>query len=236
MVRENRLLAMLPDDVYDTLLPNLAPVELELGQLIAEEGVPQRYAYFPIDAVAAVIIYADDGDSLEVGLIGSEGVVSTSTFLSDGMAPGEIVVQRAGDAMRVPVPALRAAFSTTPPLRTVLLRYTQSFLSQVAQSCACNSMHSIRQRSARWLLMMRDRAGADDFDLSQALLARMLGVGRPSVSLATAELRNAGLVQFTRGRVTIRDREGLKGAACGCYRVITEELERLLQPGSLALD
>jgi len=228
MVRENRLLAMLPTDVYEYLAPNLSSVQLQAGQVLAEDGVVLHYNYFPTQAVSSIIIYADDGDSLEVGLIGSEGVIGTATFLSDGVAVGEIVVQRAGEALRISASALREAFDTLPALRSVLLRYTQGFISQVAQSCACNSLHTIQQRCARWLLMMGDRAGAEDFDLSQALLARMLGVGRPTVSLATAQLRNAGLVQFSRGRVTIRDRAGLEASACACYGVISGEYQRLL--------
>ena len=145
------------------------------------------------------------------------------------MANGEIVVQRPGTALRMAAATLREAFDAQPALRSVLLRYTQGFITQVAQSCACNSMHSVQQRCARWLLMMGDRTGVEKFDLSQALLARMLGIGRPTVSLATAALRNAGLVQFNRGRVSIRDRTGLEASACACYRLITAEFDRYYQ-------
>jgi CRP-like cAMP-binding protein len=222
---------MLPADVYEYLAPSLTSVQLQAGQVLAEDGVAMQHTYFLTEAVCSIIIYADDGDSLEVGLIGPEGVIGTANFLSDGVAVGEIVVQRPGEALRIPAITLRESFNALPALRSVLLRYTQGFITQVAQSCACNSLHSIRQRCARWLLMMGDRAGAEDFDLSQALLARMLGVGRPTVSLATAELRNAGLVQFSRGRVTIRDHVGLQASACACYTVISGEFRRLLQNG-----
>ena len=224
----NRLLAVLPADVYERLSASLSLVHLTTGQVLAMEGVALSFAYFPIDCVSSIIIYGDDGDSLEVGLIGGEGMINTATFLSDGVAPGEIIVQRSGDALRMSAAALREAFETIPALRSVLLRYTQGFIAQVAQSCACNSMHSVQQRCARWLLMMGDRTGAQEFDLSQALLARMLGIGRPTVSLATAGLRKDGLVQFTRGKVTIRDRVGLESSACACYGVIRDEFNRLL--------
>jgi CRP-like cAMP-binding protein len=224
----NRLLAMLPAEVYERLSPSLSLVHLTTGQVLAMEGVALTFGYFPIDAVSSIMIYGDDGDSLEVGLIGSEGMINTATFLSDGVGPGEIVVQRSGDALRMSAVALREAFETIPALRSVLLRYTQGFIAQVAQSCACNSMHSVQQRCARWLLMMADRTGTQEFDLSQALLARMLGIGRPTVSLATAGLRKDGLVQFNRGRVTIRERAGLESFACTCYGVIRDEFNRLL--------
>jgi CRP-like cAMP-binding protein len=233
MVRENRLLAMLPAEVYEGLSPRLTRVRLNTGQVLAEDGVELRYSYFPIEAVSSIIIYAANGDSLEVGLIGPEGMINTATFLSDGVAVGEIVVQRPGEALRMTAAALRDCFETIPTVRSVLLRYTQGFITQVAQSCACNSMHSVQQRCARWLLMMGDRTGAEEFDLSQGLLARMLGIGRPTVSLATAALRNDGLVQFNRGRVTIRDRAGLESSACACYGVIRREFERLLSTANV---
>jgi CRP-like cAMP-binding protein len=228
MAGENRLLAMLPAGVLERLAPSLISVHLNGGQVLAVDGVRLGSSYFPIDAVSSIIIYGDNGDSLEVGLIGSEGMINTATFLSDGVSVGEIVVQRPGEALRMSTGALREAFDTIPELRSVLLRYTQGFITQVAQSCACNSMHSVQQRCARWLLMMGDRTGSQEFDLSQALLARMLGIGRPTVSLATAALRDDGLVQFTRGRVTIRDRSGLESSACACYGVIRDEFNRLL--------
>ncbi|MFN0071098.1 MAG: Crp/Fnr family transcriptional regulator [Chloroflexota bacterium] len=228
MDRENRLLAMLPADVIEHIRPHLDPVHLEIGQVVAEDGLRLRHAYFPVEAVCSVLIYAEDGDSLEVGLVGSEGMISTATFLSDGVGVGEVIVQRPGLALRMPAEMLRQAFESAPALRALLLRYTQGFMTQVAQSCACNGLHPIGQRCARWLLMMGDRADTEEFDLSQALLARMLGVGRPTVSLATAELRNAGLVRFSRGRVAILDRSGLESSACACYGIITAELERLL--------
>lgn len=228
MAGDNRLLAMLPEPVMSALRPSLARVQLEVGQVLAEDGVQQPFAYFPEDAVCSVMVYTEDGGSLEVGLIGPEGVVSTATFLSNGVSVGEVVVQQTGNAQRIPASVLRQAFEELPALRSILLRYTQAFMTQVAQSCACNSLHSIRQRSARWLLMMCDRVQAEEFDLSQGLMARMLGVGRPTVSLATGELRDASLIRFSRGRVAILDRLGLESSACGCYATIASEFERLL--------
>ena len=131
-------------------------------------------------------------------------------------------------ARRIPSAQLRSIFDDLSEVRSVLLRYTQGFLMQVTQSCACNGLHSIQQRCARWLLMMNDRVDSDEFDLSQALLARMLGVRRPTVSLATSDLRDSGLIRFNRGRLAILDRSGLEKSACTCYALITAEQERLL--------
>jgi CRP-like cAMP-binding protein len=173
-------------------------------------------------------MYDDDGNSLEVATIGSDGLVGLPAVLSDGIGFGETVVQIPGDALRIAADDFKAEFASSPELRSILMRYVQAFMSQMAQSCACNGLHTAVQRSARWILMTQDRLKAAELELSQASLARMLGVGRPTITIATGALRDSGLVRFARGHLTVMDRRGLEAASCSCYAALAAESERLL--------
>ncbi len=170
----------------------------------------------------------EDGSTVEVVTVGNEGIVGLPVFLGTGSMPMEVFIQIDGDAVTLPAHLFRDASSNGGALRPLLDRYTQALLSRIAQSGACNRLHPIDQRCARWLLMSHDRVPGDDFSLTQEFLSQMLGVRRASVTTAATILQRAGYIRYRRGRIRIADREGLESASCECYRVIRSEYERLI--------
>ena len=232
----NRVLAALPRAVRAAVTPHLVSVRLEYGEVVAEAGVPMRWAYFPDSAVFSIVAEMSDGSVAEAGTVGREGFVGLPLVLGVVAAPFKCFVQGAGEARRISASALRQLVQEHASLRSLLLKCAHSFLCQVAQTAACNALHPIGERCARWLLMTDDRARGEasldgapaSFDLTQEALAYMLGVRREGVSSAARGLRSAGLIQFSRGRVTVIDRRGLEKAACECYAVIRSEHQRVL--------
>jgi CRP-like cAMP-binding protein len=223
----NRVLHALPPDEYEWLASRLEPVELRLGAVLAEAEEPFRHVYFPETSVASVVNIMADGSIVEVGTIGREGMVGLSVFLDAGATPSRTVVQIAGAARRMDASTFAAELGERPTLQRMLHRYTHAYLTQVAQTAACNRMHNIGQRCARWLLMTHDRAGEDTFSLTQEFLSFMLGVRRAGVTEAAGALQAAGLIRYSRGRVSILDRPGLEDASCECYRIVRDHFERL---------
>ncbi|MBP2229384.1 CRP-like cAMP-binding protein [Azospirillum agricola] len=179
---------------------------------------------------ASLISVLPDGDAVEVGTIGNEGLVGTPILMEANRMPYQCEVQIPGDGWRMPAMAFQAAVHQSGTLRAKLLRFAQAHFNQVAQSAACNRLHTIEERCARWLLMSRDRAG-DDFPLTQEYLAVMLGVRRAGVTVTAKLLQNAGLIAYTRGNITILDPAGLEETACDCYRIVRDEFRRLLPEG-----
>ena len=224
-----RLLARLAPADYDALLPRLEPVAHERGTVLYEPDGPLPHVYFPHTNVASIIRIMTDGRRVEVGTTGHEGMVGLPVFLGAETTPFQCVVQIPGSSWRMRATTLRDLASRSPALRSILQRYTQYLYDQAALSVACNRLHSVDERCARWLLMTHDRVGlASQFALTQEFLAIMLGVRRASVSLAAEALQRDGRIRYHRGSITVVDREGLESASCECYGSDRSDYERLL--------
>jgi CRP-like cAMP-binding protein len=224
----NRLLAALPPDDFAALAPDLRPVELELRQTLYEPGQTIRAVHFPQEGMVSMLAPLEDGHLQEVGVVGREGLVGLPVVLGADRTSIEALVQMQGAAWRIGTAELRAAFERSATLRSLLLRYAQAFHAQVAQTAACNGRHAIDRRLARWLLVMHDRAEADEFAMTHEFASMMLGAGRPGVSVAAAVLQKAGVVRYTHGRMAVLDRAGLEAASCECYGTVREQFEYLL--------
>jgi CRP-like cAMP-binding protein len=226
--RANRWLELLSADDYDRLRPHLTKSRFEYKQLLYEAARPIEQVYFPIDGVASLVLVMKDGFGVEVGTIGSEGVVGLPAILGDTCAPSTVYVQVPGRALKMDAGVFREELARSPTLKAVALRYVHTFFNQVAQSAACAHHHKIEQRCCRWLLMTHDRMPADEFLLTQEFLGMMLGVQRPSVSLVMNDLQQGGAVHYSRGHVKILNRQALQNQACECYEVSKREFDRLL--------
>jgi len=224
---ENWLLAALPRAERARLGAKLEPVYLPLRQPVYDADAPIPHVYFPTNCVLSLV--ADvDGEVVEVGTVGNEGMAGLPVFLGTTTFPGKCFAQVPGDALRMRADALQDEVKGGGALHDRLLKYTHYLLAQATQSAACNRLHSAEERLCRWLLMTRDRVGGDQFPLTQEFMAQMLGVRRATVSLTASALQHAGLIKYSRGKLTVLNREGLEGASCGCYAVVKKELERLL--------
>jgi CRP-like cAMP-binding protein len=225
---DNRLLATLPHEDAERLLPQLTPVPLALGDVLYEPDRPMAYLYFPTTAVVSLIYTMVDGTTAEMGLVGNEGVVGIALFMGGDTTPNRAIVQVAGEALRLRASILRAEFMRAGAVQLALLRYTQALITQISQTAVCNRLHAIEQRLCRWLLLTRDRVPSDAIQMTQEFIAHMLGVRREGVTLAARDLQEAGLIRYVRGHITILDRPGLEATACECYRVVKAEFTRLL--------
>jgi CRP-like cAMP-binding protein len=220
----NRLLAMLPKGEYERLLPSLKTVSLELGEILYEPGDPIRYVYFPNDSIISLISKLE-ASSLEVGMIGNEGMAGLAVFLGVNSSSTLALVQGAGTAMRMSSAAVRREADLHGDLHYLLHRYSHSLLIQISQSSACNRFHLIDARLARWLLMTSDRLGAEQFPLTQSFLSTMLGVRREGVSKAAGTLRASKLIRYSRGQITILSRRRLEARSCPCYAIVKAETD-----------
>lgn len=231
----NLLLNALSAAEYGRLLDGAEAVELKLRDVLYEANAPVTHVFFLDRGVASLIAPVGDGDSVEVGRIGNEGFVGLPLLFGVDRESVKALIQVAGGGVRVTASAFQKAVEKSAPLRAMFLRYAQSYLSQVSQSSACNRVHSIEERCARWLLMTHDRVAEDEFPLTHELLSLMLGVRRAGVTVAAGMLQKAGLIEYTHGHVRIVDREGLEGASCPCYGIIRENSERSLHPARYRL-
>lgn len=204
-------------------------VDLAAGMILADPGVPQDYAYFP-DGCVVCLLSMLDGETAETATVGSEGVVGLGALLGDPVARHRALVPIAGPASRVAISALREAMQISAASEALLLAYIRCFLVQVQQSAACNCLHSVEQRAARWLLMASDRVVGYSFPLTHRSLAKMLGLRRPSVTNATLAMQQAGLIRYSYGMVSIIDRAGLEKISCPCYRAVRDTYNALLSP------
>lgn len=226
--RANCLLAALPTEVYERLIPHLEPVSLTISQSIYDVDEPISYVYFPHHSLISLVTSMEDGSTIEVSLVGREGMAGIVAILGGKTKAHRAYVQVPGQAMRMSAATLKAEFDRGGPLQTILLRYCQALFTQAAQYVACNRFHSTNERLARWLLLVQDCVQSDTFMLTQEFIGEMLGVPRSSVTLAAGTLSHAGLISYTRGRVTILDGEALKNCSCECYGVIQSEFTHLL--------
>lgn len=224
----NHLLDALPDAVKQRLFPKLERVPLPLGKVLYESGDAMRYAYFPTDSIVSLLYVLEDGASAEISVVGNEGIVGVALFMSGASTPSRAVVQSAGWAYRLAGPVLMEEFNRHGELLLLLLRYTQALLTQMAQTAVCNRHHSIDQQLCRWLLLSIDRLDGPVLQMTQELIANMLGVRREGVTEAAGKLQKQGLIEYSRGHITVLDRPGLEARCCECYAVVKQEYDRLL--------
>jgi CRP-like cAMP-binding protein len=227
--RSNRLLKALPEE-DERIGQHLRPHAVKQKQDMGEAGQRIAEVHFPVDAVVSILTRMDEGPSVEIATIGNEGVVGlTVAWGGDAMNPREVAtVQAPGEVVSMDAGAFRAELHQQGALASLIERYTRAFFSQVSQQVACNGLHSVEQRCARWLLLTHDRVGTDEFPMTHEFLAQMLGVRRASVTVTAGTLQRAGFVEFSRERVEVVDRAGLESAACECYGVTREVYDRLL--------
>lgn len=219
----NQLLDALPKDEYRRLLPTLDPVPLVFGEVIYEPGDLIRHVYFPTSGIISLLAAVEDRATLEVGIVGREGMVGLPVFMGVKTSRDCAVVQGAGAALRMKANAFRQECENGGSMPRLLRRYTHSRLTQMSQGAACNRYHSIDARLARWLLMTQDRMGTDTFQLTQEFLSNMLGVRREGVNKAAGELQKQELISYSRGTLTTLNQAGLEAAACLCYGIIKAE-------------
>lgn len=224
----NRLLAALPKREYRQLSAELEPVTLIFGDILFEPGANVRYVYFPNNSIVSLLSAVEEREHLEVGIVGNDGMAGLPVFLGVGKSRTRGLVQGEGSAMRMKAAALRSATSNGGMLPKLLHRYTHALLTQISQSAACNRFHLVNPRLARWLLMMHDRIGGDEFRLTQEFLSQMLGVRREGVTLAAGALQKQKLISYSRGKIRILDRRGLDNVACKCYGVLKDEYDNFL--------
>ena len=222
----NHLLASLAPADRALLALDLQPVRLSLRQVLYEPNGAIPYVYFPTDGCVSMITETPDG-SVEVGTIGLEGLMGVPVLLYGDSETARALVQVEGQAQRIAADALRIVVSEREAVRRILLRYTLALFNQIGQSVACNRLHALEARCARWLLMTHDRVQGDSFELTQEFLSYMLGVHRPAVTLAAGLLQRAGFIHYTRGHITVTDRAGLESASCCCYQVARDNLNSL---------
>ncbi|HRK77130.1 MAG TPA: Crp/Fnr family transcriptional regulator [Thiobacillus sp.] len=226
--RHNHLLAALPEAEYARLLPNLEPVSMPLGEVLCEPGNQMRHVYFPTTCIVSLLYVMEDGASAEIAVVGNEGIVGVSLFMGGETTTSRAVVQSAGHAYRLKGQLLKDAFLHAGPMQRLLLRYTQALLTQMAQTAVCNRHHSVDQQLCRWLLLSLDRLDSNELNMTQELIANMLGVRREGVTEAAGKLQYAGLIHYSRGKITVVDRPGLEARVCECYAVVKKEFDRLL--------
>lgn len=226
-LQRNAVLAHLPSAEFDRLREHLEVVELKVRHTVHQPDAAIREVYFPLDSVFSLVAVADERVSVEVATIGREGMVGLPVFLGALTSPHSAFCQISGRAGKLSVERFRDVLNHDGALHRALNRLTQSMMVQIAQNVVCNSTHPAEQRAARWLLTTQDRIGQDDFDLTQEFLAQMLGVRRGTVSLTAGVLQQAGLIRYSRGRITILDAGALHEAACDCYDVIQAEHARI---------
>jgi len=225
---ENRILASLPREEYARMLPALSLVHLPKGKILWNATDSIHTAYFPLSGMISLLSDTEGGSSVEVGMVGNEGLAGISAVLGFNTAPYRVMVQIPGNALRVRVETLNQAFGRGGRLQQLLLRYTHALLTQVSQSASCNRFHTAEERLCRWLLTSRDRAGSDTIPLTQEFLSQMLGVPRTSVTAIAGRVQRMGHIRYSRGTIHITDLAGLEKVSCECYRVISEEFERYL--------
>jgi CRP-like cAMP-binding protein len=228
MPRQNRLLAALPVEDYERLLPDLEPVPLPLGWTIHGANDREQYLYFLTAGIVSRVYVMENGASAEFAVTGSEGVIGVASFLGGESTPSQAVVLSAGYAYRLGAGLLKDEFNHNGRLPHLLLRYTQSLITQMAQTAVCNRHHSVEQQLCRLILSSLDRLPSNELTMTQELIANMLGVRREGVTEAAGKLQKAGLIHYSRGHIAVLDRPQLEAQVCECYAVVKREYDRLL--------
>jgi CRP-like cAMP-binding protein len=226
--RGNRLLEALPIHEWEALLPHLELVELSPGQLLSKSGELIRTVYFPATAIVSLLQTMENGSSVEIAAIGRDGTTGVPILTGGDTMPESVQAQCRGFAYRINANALREALLNCVSLRSLMLLYMQALLTQVAQTAACNRLHRLDEQLCRWLLVDIDRSGTNDLQVTQQLIADMLGVRREGVTEAAGKLHDAGLIHHSRGCIKVLNREGLESRACECYGIVKREFDQLL--------
>ncbi|MBE9208257.1 Crp/Fnr family transcriptional regulator [Nostoc sp. LEGE 06077] len=225
---ENQILAALSAPEYQRLVPYLERVELSINQILYEAGEPITYVYFPNQSIVSLVCIQENGATVEAGVVSKDGMVGMPVIWGGISTTTTALVQVANGAMKMKAEHLVAEFQRGRELQSLLLRYTQALFTQVTQTAACNRLHTIEERLARWLLIVSDRVQSDTFPLTQEFIAQMLGVRRAGVTVAAGILSRAGMISYKRGNINILNHEDLEQTACECYSIIKDEYARLL--------
>ena len=226
--RQNHLIAALPTEEWKRLSVHMELVYMPLGDVLYESGTQLRHVYFPTTSIVSLLYVMADGRSAEIAVVGNEGIIGVALFMGGETMPNRAVVQSAGYAYRLQGQVLKQEFNRAVELQHLLLRYTQALLTQMAQTAVCNRHHSVDQQLCRWLLLSLDRLTSNEMIVTHELIASMLGVRRETISEAAGKLRKAGLIQYSRGHITVLNRQGLEAYACECYQSVKKETNRIL--------
>jgi CRP-like cAMP-binding protein len=224
----NRLLAALPASEFENIRLKLEPVELEMDEVLWEMEEKRDFVYFPTTAMICLLYETDEGVSIEVGMTGSQGMVGVVAFIGDSRMAKRAVVQRAGQAYRMKAKDVEAEFARSPSFQDICMSYTQTLIAQISQSAICNRLHSIQQQLCRYLLVSHDNLHTKSLRMTHEQISNVLGVRRESISVAATDLRDKGLIESSRGKITIVDLRGLRAEACECYGVVKEQYDRIL--------
>lgn len=227
---KNHILAALPGAERDRLFPHLRLVEMPLGMVVYESGAALRHMYFPVSCIVSLLYVLENGSSAEIAVVGNEGAIGVALFMGGETTPSRAVVQSAGFAYRLTGKRLKEEFKRHGQMLYVLLRYTQSLITQMAQTAVCNRHHSVHQQLCRWLLLSLDRLPSNKLTMTQELIANMLGVRREGVTEAAGKLQRLGVIRYSRGQITVLDRPKLEQLSCECYAAVKRETDRLLAP------
>jgi CRP-like cAMP-binding protein len=232
--QQNHILAALPAKERERLFPHLKLVPMPLGMVLYESGDALRHIYFPTDSIVSLLYVLKDGASAEIAVVGNEGAIGVALFMGGETTPSRAIVQSAGSAYRLMGSRLKQEFSRHGDMLHVLLRYTQSLITQMAQTAVCNRHHSVDQQLCRWLLLSLDRLPSNHLKMTQELIANMLGVRREGVTEAAGKLQKKGVIRYNRGQITVLDRRRLEELSCECYAVVKKESDRLLPQRALS--
>lgn len=226
--QQNNLLAALSGDVQQRLFSNLERVALPLGKVLYESGDTMRHVYFPTDSIISLLYVMESGASAEISVVGNEGLVGIALFMGGESTPSRAIVQSGGHAYRLSGQLVKDEFNRHGELLVLVLRYTQALITQMSQAAVCNRHHSIDQQLCRWLLLSLDRLPGNQLTMTQELIANMLGVRREGVTEAAGKLQRQGVIEYSRGHITVLDRKKLEQLSCECYAVVKKETDRLL--------
>jgi CRP-like cAMP-binding protein len=228
--RDNHILDALPAEERERLFPHLELVEIVLGTVLYESGDTLRHIYFPTDSIVSLLYILEDGASAEIAVVGNEGALGVALFMGGETTPSRAIVQSAGFAYRLTGQRLKDEFERHGQMLHVLLRYTQSLITQMSQTAVCNRHHSVDQQLCRWLLLSLDRLPSSQLNMTQELISNMLGVRREGVTNAAGKLQELGVIRYNRGHITVLDRPKLETLSCECYAVVKKETDRLRSP------
>jgi CRP-like cAMP-binding protein len=226
--QQNQLLAALSPAEHERLTSHLELISLSLGDALYESGDRLRHVYFPTDSIVSLLYVMEDGASAEIAVVGNEGLIGVALFMGGETTTNRAIVQSAGSAYRLAGQRLKDEFHRNGDMQLLMLRYTQALITQMAQTAVCNRHHTVDQQLCRWLLLSLDRLPSNTLTMTQELIANMLGVRREGVTEAASKLQKLGVIEYARGRITVRDRPKLEQLCCECYAVVKTETDRLL--------
>ena len=224
----NRILTGLPREQFARLVPHLSTVHLERDEVLYITGDQIRYVYFPISGLMSLLATTESGSTVEIAMVGNEGIIGLPVILKNKMIPYEVTVQSETEAFRIKAEDLQEEFDKCEALHELILRYLNVLIAEIAQSALCHRFHTVEEALGRWLLMAQDRLNTDSLNLTQEIISHALGVPRTGVTMAAGALQRAGLIRYSRGKIRIVDRARLEANSCECFRIIHEELSHFL--------